>query len=100
MKRRTFLKAVGGSAVTSQAVISTADAKDTLTDAAGIPQRTLGKSGKKVSIVCFPGWLSGTTNKRKVQKDYTGPWTMASPISTSPQPMGRTACAKSGWGSA
>jgi aryl-alcohol dehydrogenase-like predicted oxidoreductase len=55
MKRRTFLKAVGGTAVTSQTVISAADGKDTTTDIAGIPQRALGKSGKKVSIVCFPG---------------------------------------------
>jgi predicted aldo/keto reductase-like oxidoreductase len=55
MKRRTFLKAVGGTAVTSQTVISSANAKDTTTDIAGIPQRALGKSGKKVSIVCFPG---------------------------------------------
>lgn len=55
MKRRTFLKAVGGSAVGSQAVVSAASAKDTIVDGVGVPQRVLGKSGKKVSIVCFPG---------------------------------------------
>ena len=55
MKRRTFLKAVGGSAVGSQAVLSAANAKDTVVDGVGVPQRLLGKSGKKVSIVCFPG---------------------------------------------
>ena len=55
MKRRTFLKAVGGSAVTSQAMISAAGEQETVAEIAGIPQRSLGKSGKKVSIVCFPG---------------------------------------------
>jgi predicted aldo/keto reductase-like oxidoreductase len=55
MKRRTFLKAVGGSAVTGSAAMSAARAKDTIVDDAGVPQRVLGKSGRKVSIVCFPG---------------------------------------------
>ncbi len=53
MKRRTFLKAVGGRAVSSQAVMSAAAAKEAVAE--GIPQRGLGKSGKKVSVVCFPG---------------------------------------------
>lgn len=53
MKRRTFLKAVGGSAVSSQAVMSAAAEKEAVAE--GIPQRGLGKSGKKVSVVCFPG---------------------------------------------
>lgn len=55
MKRRTFLKAVGGSAVSGSAVVSAANAKDTIVEGLGVPQRVLGKSGKKVSIVCFPG---------------------------------------------
>ncbi len=55
MKRRTFLKAVGGSALGSRAV-SAARAQDLAAQrTAGIPQRVLGKSGKKVSVVCFPG---------------------------------------------
>ncbi len=56
MKRRTFLKAVGGSTVAGSAAMPVASAKDTVVEStAGIPQRALGKSGKKVSIVCFPG---------------------------------------------
>ncbi len=55
MKRRTFLKAVGGSAVGGQAMMSVGRAQDTASQAAGIPQRALGKSDKKVSVVCFPG---------------------------------------------
>ncbi|MHB8901688.1 MAG: aldo/keto reductase [Thermoguttaceae bacterium] len=55
MKRRTFLKAVGGSAVTGPVVLSAAAAKDPVAGTGSLPQRVLGKSGKKVSVVCFPG---------------------------------------------
>jgi len=56
MKRRTFLKTVGGSAVTASAAVAAADANETiLDDGSGMPKRAIGDSGKTVSIVCFPG---------------------------------------------
>ncbi|MBM3887568.1 MAG: aldo/keto reductase [Verrucomicrobia bacterium] len=64
MKRRTFLKAVGGAAGLAAVGVNTAFAKET---AGGMPQRVLGRTGVKVSIVGFPGL--GLT--RDTQEDCT-----------------------------
>ena len=56
MKRRSFLQAVGG-AVGTGAVAGTSmptQAADS-TKVAGVPRRTLGRLGREVSVVCFPG---------------------------------------------
>jgi predicted aldo/keto reductase-like oxidoreductase len=57
MKRRSFLKAVGGAigagAVSVGAPDSGLRGDDQTT--AGLPQRVLGRTGKKVSVVGFPG---------------------------------------------
>ena len=58
MKRRTFLKTVGGVAgsyyLGSKITFGTAetDSKEKTTE---IPKRTLGKTGQKISIIGFPG---------------------------------------------
>jgi predicted aldo/keto reductase-like oxidoreductase len=59
MKRRTFLKGVGGIA-TGITVHSLTGCEQMLSkkeddQVAGLPRRTLGRTGKKVSIVGFPG---------------------------------------------
>lgn len=61
MKRRTFLKAVGGIATSSdlgvQSVIGAKKpaSREKVEKVAGLPRRVLGRTGKKVSIVGFPG---------------------------------------------
>lgn len=57
MKRRTFIKAVGGAAAARCALgtgpfLRADDAEDKVE---GLPRRPLGRTGKKVSIVGFPG---------------------------------------------
>ena len=59
MKRRTFLKGVGGIA-TGLTVHSIVGCEQLLSkkqdeEVAGLPRRTLGRTGEKVSIVGFPG---------------------------------------------
>ncbi len=59
MKRRAFLKGVGGIA-TSLAVQSIVGCEQSLSNkkvekVAGLPRRTLGRTGEKVSVVGFPG---------------------------------------------
>jgi aryl-alcohol dehydrogenase-like predicted oxidoreductase len=55
MKRRTFLKTVGGAA----GVVACAPqlfAAETSNDSAGdLPRRVCGRTGQKLSVVCFPG---------------------------------------------
>jgi hypothetical protein len=61
MKRRSFLKVVGG--VTAGAALKVqpllhateTDSKDKQEKVAGLPRRMLGRTGEKVSIVGFPG---------------------------------------------
>jgi predicted aldo/keto reductase-like oxidoreductase len=57
MKRRTFLKVVGGAAAAGYAIgpdpLFAAD--PTVETVAGMPRRLLGRTGQKVSIVGFPG---------------------------------------------
>jgi predicted aldo/keto reductase-like oxidoreductase len=59
MKRRTFLKGMGGIAtsLTVQSVLGTEQShtKNKDVKVAGLPRRTLGRTGEKVSIVGFPG---------------------------------------------
>lgn len=57
MKRRSFLKAVGGAVGTgalAPAAIEQAAAAEPEA-ASGLPQRVLGRTGRKISIVGFPG---------------------------------------------
>jgi len=61
MKRRSFLQAVGG-AVGSAAIVgaSSAEAQQATealetTSTAGVPRRVLGRTGREVSVVGFPG---------------------------------------------
>ncbi len=61
MKRRSFLKAVGGTVSTGAIAGGALSAKDPPTQAAaeptqaGLPRRVLGRTGMKISIVGFPG---------------------------------------------
>jgi aryl-alcohol dehydrogenase-like predicted oxidoreductase len=63
MKRRTFLKTVGsiatGSALGVQSILGAEQAISTgiveIEKVAGLPRRVLGRTGRKVSIVGFPG---------------------------------------------
>ncbi|MHC4399938.1 MAG: aldo/keto reductase [Planctomycetota bacterium] len=61
MKRRSFLKTVGGTIGTSAlGASSVAGAQEAgsasgVEQAAGMPQRVLGRTGRKVSVVGFPG---------------------------------------------
>ncbi|NIP28340.1 MAG: aldo/keto reductase [Phycisphaerae bacterium] len=62
MKRRTFLKTVGsiatGSALGVQAVLGGCEqptSTDKIEKVAGLPRRVLGRTGREVSIVGFPG---------------------------------------------
>ena len=61
MKRRTFLKAVGtiatGSALGVQSIVGGCQPTSTgrIEKVAGLPRRVLGRTGKKLSIVGFPG---------------------------------------------
>jgi predicted aldo/keto reductase-like oxidoreductase len=61
MKRRTFLKAVGsiatGSALGIQSIVGGCQptSKSRIEKVAGLPRRALGRTGRKVSIVGFPG---------------------------------------------
>ena len=63
MKRRTFLKTVGsiatGSALGVQSILGAEQAISTgiaeIEKVAGLPRRVLGRTGKKVSVVGFPG---------------------------------------------
>lgn len=54
MKRRSFLAAMGTVGTAAISTPATA-AEPTAVQATGLPQRTLGRTGKKVSIVGFPG---------------------------------------------
>jgi len=64
MKRRSFLKTVGGAAAgTTLATTSVAkEAEDTV---AGMPRRTLGRTGLKASIVAFPGLVLAKNEQEK-----------------------------------
>ncbi|MEE8321933.1 MAG: aldo/keto reductase, partial [Gammaproteobacteria bacterium] len=62
MKRRTFLKTVGsiatGGALGVQSILGgcgQATSTGTIEKVAGLPRRVLGRTGRKVSIVGFPG---------------------------------------------
>lgn len=56
MKRRTFLKTVGGAAgVAALGVPPMFAADEPLEKVAGLPRRVLGRTGQKLSIVGFPG---------------------------------------------
>jgi aryl-alcohol dehydrogenase-like predicted oxidoreductase len=56
MKRRVFLKAVGGAAgVAALGVPSVFGADEIIERVAGVPRRSLGRTGQKVSVVGFPG---------------------------------------------
>jgi aryl-alcohol dehydrogenase-like predicted oxidoreductase len=56
MKRRVFLKTVGGAAgVAALGVPNIFAADQPLETVAGMPRRVLGRTGQKVSVVCFPG---------------------------------------------
>jgi len=56
MKRRTFLKTVGGAAgVAVLGVPKIFAATESGEKADGMPRRVLGRTGQKVSVVCFPG---------------------------------------------
>jgi len=62
MKRRTFLKALGsiatGGALGAQSILGgceQAASTGTIEKVAGLPRRVLGRTGRKVSIVGFPG---------------------------------------------
>jgi len=59
MKRRTFLKGVGGIAttLTVQSIVGCEQSLSKGQDekVAGLPRRTLGRTGEKVSVVGFPG---------------------------------------------
>ena len=56
MKRRTFLKTVGGAAgvaaLGGPQLFAATDSSETV---AGMPRRVLGRTGRSVSVVCFPG---------------------------------------------
>jgi predicted aldo/keto reductase-like oxidoreductase len=60
MKRRTFLKVVGGTAATGYAMtierlLAESQPEPTVEKVAGLPRRLLGRTGQKLSIVGFPG---------------------------------------------
>src|SRR5690242_6113537 len=56
MKRRAFLKTVGGAAgVAALGVPNLFAADEPIERVAGLPYRTLGRTGRKVSVVAFPG---------------------------------------------
>ncbi len=56
MKRRTFLKTVGGAAgVAALGVPAVFGENGPAEKVAGLERRVLGKTGQKVSVVCFPG---------------------------------------------
>jgi aryl-alcohol dehydrogenase-like predicted oxidoreductase len=55
MKRRVFLKTVGGAAGAAALVGPHAFADDQEEKVAGLPRRVLGRTGQKLSVVGFPG---------------------------------------------
>jgi len=56
MKRRTFLKTVGGVAgVAALGVPRLLEAAEPMEKVAGLPRRVLGRTGQKLSVVGFPG---------------------------------------------
>ncbi len=60
MKRRTFLKTVGaatagGYALTLERILAESQPPPTADKVQGLPRRTLGRTGQKLSIVGFPG---------------------------------------------
>jgi aryl-alcohol dehydrogenase-like predicted oxidoreductase len=56
MKRRVFLKTVGGAAgVAALGLPQILDAAETVEKVAGMPRRVLGRTGQKLSVVGFPG---------------------------------------------
>ncbi len=56
MKRRTFLKTVGGAAgVAALGVPDFLAADEPVEKVAGLPRRTLGRTGQRLSVVGFPG---------------------------------------------
>ena len=56
MKRRSFLKAVGGTVVTTAAVATEGHSGEVAEKAVnGFPRRRLGRTGAKISTVGFPG---------------------------------------------
>ena len=52
MKRRSFLQAVSSGALAAPAVMGAQVRSSTDT---GLPRRVLGRTGEKISVVCFPG---------------------------------------------
>lgn len=56
MKRRVFLKAVGGAAgVAALGMPAVFGAEEVIERVAGVPRRALGRTGQKISVVGFPG---------------------------------------------
>jgi aryl-alcohol dehydrogenase-like predicted oxidoreductase len=55
MKRRAFLKTVGGAASAAAFVGPQLFADEPIERVAGMPRRTLGRTGEKLSVVGFPG---------------------------------------------
>jgi len=56
MKRRTFLKTVGGAAgAAALGLPPILGAEETVEKVAGLPRRALGRTGQKLSVVGFPG---------------------------------------------
>jgi predicted aldo/keto reductase-like oxidoreductase len=56
MKRRTFVKTIGGAAgIAALGIDSLLWADEPLERVAGLPRRSLGRTGQKLSIVGFPG---------------------------------------------
>ncbi len=56
MKRRVFLKAVGGAAgVAALGMPAVFGAEEVIERVAGVPRRALGRTGQKISVVAFPG---------------------------------------------
>ena len=69
MKRRTFLQTIGGAA--GAAAFAWPDllwADEPLEKVAGLPRRTLGKTGVKLSIVGFPGLALADLEQEKCTK--------------------------------
>src|ERR1039458_7014072 len=55
MKRRTFLRTVGGAGLAAWSVPRVLAADQPLEKAEGLPRRVLGRTGMRVSVVGFPG---------------------------------------------
>ena len=55
MKRRAFLKTVGGAAGVAALGVPDLMAADPVETVAGLPRRVLGRTGQKLSVIGFPG---------------------------------------------